>query len=371
MGRVAKYKKIKACDPFAKRKTKDRSGLMMSSFASSNSSMLLGGVLDPKRKASLKKRARRERNNPRKKKKNSGKDDVFDGFDLPPKADEENDFDLLDPALTVKVRKKRKLEDGLNGLSDGNTTSMEGILSKSVMPSKDNSKNSDEIKCHIPVSDKDEAKVARILNLDNGNGNDGGGEVDAMSTKNEAAQIIKDTRSPSFKQGRQEGESMTSFRKRVDRETREILLKSQQKPSLSVTNPEKAAKKKAYLQKRKLKKKGQKSRIRYGSDGNDDYDITDINKKDYEEDKFVTGARAIANTKVGITEQIERPPVFNVLPRGAKKKVASHQDNKNSGDKNKKGMNKEQEEKERRAMELMRDKVIASYAMLKAKRKKN
>ena len=94
MGRVAKYKKIKACDPFAKRSTKDCSGLMSSS-----------SLLDPKRKASLKKRARCEK---RKKGKSNSYDD---GFDAPPQEDEQDDFDLSDPSLKVKWKQKRRKLD--------------------------------------------------------------------------------------------------------------------------------------------------------------------------------------------------------------------------------------------------------------------
>ena len=124
MGRVSKYKKVKAFDPYAKRSVKERSGLIMS-----DSSF---GVLDSKRKASLKKRARREkRRNGKKKQK------LNDGFDLPPK---EDDFDLSDPTLSVRKQKVKRLDHGLEELR----TSTEVIASTVSLPSNNN--NNAEVK---------------------------------------------------------------------------------------------------------------------------------------------------------------------------------------------------------------------------------
>ena len=130
-------------------------------------------------------------------------------------------------------------------------------------------------------------------------------------------------------------------------------------------NPEKAAKKKAYLEKRKQLKKGRRRlKGQQLGDSDDEDNNQGRNRGDDDDDGFITGERALAKVNVGLTEQVERPPIFNVLPRGAKKREKKNPAGWGAG-----GMSEEQEARERRAMEMMREKVIASYALMKAKRK--
>jgi len=326
MGRVAKYKKVKACDPFARSSTKAKSGLMMP-FSSI--------VMDPTRKRSLKKKSRRE-------KRRGGKkpSDKYDGFDAPPQDHEQDDFDLADPLLTVKnTGKLNKLDHGL-----------EIETSAAVKPGK----RIDEIMCHVPQTDKEEARVARILKLKQPKDDLRVGDTPESAS----AQTTKVTT-----EGRREGESMTAFKKRLSRETREALIRSKLSSlPRRVMNPEKLAKKKAFLEKRKLLKKGRRRKTKQNSYEDDD-DYNENSEQNNENDQFVTGERAVAQMKVGLTEQVKRPPIFNVLPRGAKPKT------KPSPQANSNGMNEAQEARERRAMEMIREKVIASYAQMKAKRK--
>ena len=312
MGRVSKYKKIKACDPFSKKSTKLKSGLItpLSSFG-----------IDSKRRASIKKRERREK---RKLKKHTNKNVDFDGFDLPPQ--EKDDFDLNDPNLTVNRKERRqKLDHGLE----------QELVMTDVKAS-----NGSELNCLIPKTSKEEAKVARILKLN---------QPIIDNEKNKSSSTIET---------RREGESMNAFRKRVDKETREVLLKSQQQTChKTIRNPEKTIKKKAYLQKRKQMKKNRHRKKVSHTQYLDDYD-------DGLNDSYQNHVQ-ISDSKVDIVlaEQAERPPVFNILPRGAKKKTLKQKQDNNIG------MSEEQKAREQRAMEMMREKVIASYALLKAKRK--
>lgn len=307
MGRVAKYKKIRACDPFAKRSTRERSGLTIGAGAE---------ALDPRRKASLRKRERRARKRPKKREKRRGED--FDGgLDAPPS--EKDDFDLSDPSLTVRREKRRPA----NPLLETTTTTTAAVASSGPA-----------LACHIPADDKEEARVARELNA---TADGAGGASNAASKRVER-----------ITSGRKEGESMRAFKKRVDEETRQILLReAAAKNATRKRSAAKEEKKRAYLNKRKTMKKG-KRKGKFQQ--NDDYDDDD--------------GGLVVVTK-GLVEQAERPPVFSALPRGAKRK----DDRKNQDGEGRSRMDEDKQAKERRSMEIMRDRVVASYALIKAKRR--
>jgi hypothetical protein len=72
--------------------------------------------------------------------------------------------------------------------------------------------------------------------------------------------------------------------------------------------------------------------------------------------------------KVHFGEQAERPPTFRQLPRGAK---AKEDKTKKSSSSKTKGMTDDQVEAEKDAMDMMRRRVQAQYAVLKEKRKRS
>ena len=96
---------------------------------------------------------------------------------------------------------------------------------------------------HTPQTDKDESKVTRILNLKQAKQDKPGDGSNIPAANDDGARISK--KGPATTQGRQEGESLTVFRKWLDKETRDVLIKSKQK-SNAVMNPEKVAKKNRY-----------------------------------------------------------------------------------------------------------------------------
>ena len=93
------------------------------------------------------------------------------------------------------------------------------------------------------------------------------------------------------------------------------------------------------------------------------------------ENKLWTGEQAVAEraraTQVHFGEQAERPPVFHQLPRGAKKSKGNvTTTTTTTGKRPGSTLQREEDiEAERQAMDLMRRKVQAQYAAIKAKRK--
>jgi hypothetical protein len=78
-------------------------------------------------------------------------------------------------------------------------------------------------------------------------------------------------------------------------------------------------------------------------------------------DGFITGEAAVA--RLSFLDQVEQPPVFTQLPRGASKKPNGKLKCKEFESKSK--LQKE----EQNSMEAMRRKVQAQYAILKQKRR--
>jgi len=240
-------------------------------------------------------------------------------FDAPPTQGDE--FDLNDLLGTVK---KQKVKNELKSQDDG-TALLQRTETGNV--------------ASIPKTDQDEKQVRQILQV----------EKHALATEKKKEQETHK---------RMEGESKRAYRRRTKAETRHIIKNTTVEP-----NAEKKQKKKDFLNsKKKKRKKG--TAMNYGDD---DDDI--MGRSEDAEPTLVTGERALAalarqsDDAVRFGEQAERPPIFRQLPRGAKpKQEKSETDSK--------GMTKAQIQKENNAMELMRRKVLAQYASIKAKRKR-
>jgi hypothetical protein len=134
---------------------------------------------------------------------------------------------------------------------------------------------------------------------------------------------------------KQEGESKNAFRRRADREIQQIMHDTKTNHEASKTK----LKTKQVLKNKKLKKMGREINIH-----------APVIKLPVEE-ALERRARA---TQVKFGEQAERPPVFHHLPRGAP--------NKNS---------KMKSSSDDAALEALRNKAQAQYALIKAKRKQN
>ena len=298
MGRVARYKKIKAIDPYSKK----------------NGGRSIGevtwGLGDDGRKK--KKRSYSAMELRRKRRKEDAPERGL--FDLPP---EKDDFDIDDMVNSLKKE----------------------ALMTPIIPNDDTS-----------------AAPKKLIQLDVPKSN----EVSTSSLKVEqnAARLLKisvEDKSKEETMKRFEGESKKTFFKRVKQETRQLIRKDM----IQTQNPEKRQRKKDFMNAKKKAKRGKGTNTQtadddgYGTKGGNDSNDTDT---------FITGEQAAARMST-IHDQVERPPSFQQLPRGAIHKKATMQQN----DKSQRNF---QVELEHKAMEELRRKVQAQYALIKAKRKK-
>jgi hypothetical protein len=296
MGRVARYKKIKAIDPFSKKNGGKRVG------------EVTWGLGDDGRKK--KKRSYTATELRRKAKKVDGPDKY--AFDLPP---EKDDFDIRD---MVNSLKKETIK--MPQMVDERTAAPKSIVQLNIPSSHE----------MAVASLEEEKKTARILKI--------------SEDPKPKVEIMK----------RVEGESKKAFYKRVKQETRQLIRQDK----LESHNPEKRQKKKEFLNAKKKAKKGKGSNK---TDNDDDFDTAADNADD--KNAFITGEQAAARQS-SIHDQVERPPSFQQLPRGAMhKKATMLQNNKSKSN--------FQVALEHKAMEDMRRKVQEQYALIKAKRKQN
>ena len=386
MGRVSKYKKIKAVDPFSKKK-KGKAAI------SSRASEYVWGSGDNGRrekKRSLKARRHQARklegasDGRRRAREAAG----AGGFDLPPSG--KDDFDLTDLVGSVRRQKRPRIDDGLADTRRRTETvfrkSKGGDTASAAAGGGSRSGGATQPTPSIPETDAEEKRVARILKLSknsksgsvdtrSGAGGKGGAGKSAASSSS-----LPTTKKESKSQisGRREGESMRAFERRVKEETRLILLEQASKSKL--VSKEKVAKKKEFLKSLKSKKKNRKGggggggagggRPRSGS--SDDEYGSDDGYGGGGGGGLVTGeravaaaARAAASTGAAIHDQVERPPTFELLPRGATRKAT-----KKAKEGGKLGMDEQKRRAEQRAMDNLRLKVQAQYNVIKQKRKR-
>lgn len=377
MGRVASYKKVKTS-------YKNHSGGEYVWGTNAKSKAKKRSLTAQKHQAA-KRRGRRNK-------------DQFDdgGFDLPP---EKDDFDLKD--MFVKKVKKKRLDHDLafpsvNELKtvtpsiptsasssvstststnvddvpkddDGNTNS--GVRPSAIVKNNSVKIGNTNLTCHIPADDRAEIRAAKLL------------KMDPKTGKSISKQSINQTTI----EGRREGESMNAFNRRLKEETVKALADNYKKSRGGETTTgsgtnvgedgkmTKSQRRKEYSKMRKRKKKGKGNYV-VDPEGVGSGGASGLSKYD-NDDGFVTGENAVS-----FLEQAERPPIFNQLPRGAHKKLklkmkgVKDDDDDCDGDgdgrkKRKKTMNEGTIKKEQDAMEVMRRKVQAQYAIMKAKRR--
>ena len=183
-------------------------------------------------------------------------------------------------------------------------------------------------------------------------------------------------------QKRQEGESMNAFNRRLKEETAMALAEDykQNKQSRagnkkggSNTNGQeddgvlsKSQRRKEFLNRKKRKKR---MRNEPGMDFPDEEEevMARRHQGDGDGDGFITGEAAVA--RLSFLDQVEQPPVFAQLPRGASKKPNGKQLKCKEFESKSKLQKEESIRAEQNSMEAMRRKVQAQYAILKQKRR--
>ena len=334
MGRVARYKKVKACDPYS---SKNRGRLLDADTVG------VWGLGDSGRKA--KKRSLTSQKLRSMRKKSGATMTTKTEFDVAPESD---DFDLADLVGSLKREKCSVEEEQL-------------LQQRTPVAAPTVARNKDDTVAAAALSNS-KAKPQSSLE-----------EKEEQKLMNKVKQQVEPKpASLMAAEGRLPGESKRAYNKRVKLETRQIIQRS----SRLEHNPEKRQKKKDFLNNKK--KKNKRKRAAWDDDEGDD--VPEQNDDDHRFElegtsagtttgQLLTGEQAVAAraraTQVRFGEQAERPPVFAQLPRGASKKQQP------AGSSSSRKKKEEQIEAERQAMDRMRRKVQAQYAAIKAKRKQN
>jgi hypothetical protein len=321
MGRVARYKKVKSVDPFAKARTWTED---------------VGDKCNVRRVKKRSKTAQKLKDQKNKKRKyadnKKGCDDG--GFDLPP--DGEDEFDMADLLGSVK-RQKLKSDDFLRG---SNSILDSAAIAKSMIIS---SSSGEKLASKVEKVDTRGVKSTSQKPREQKNAK--------VTGKNAAAA----TKATSY------GIEITAHTP-----TREIIAACNkpinQQLGAEGTNS-KQAKRKAFFEQKKLKKKNKRSQG-YDSE-DDDYNkphstATSVTKKPTSQH---TAHALVARS--ALDDQVERPPIFSALPRGALKKKTAAAKGKNKDDSAKADMIR----KEQKALEAMRQRVMAQYAALRESRR--
>jgi len=257
MGRVARYKKIKSCDPFSK----ERNGRVVWDNVG------VWGLGESGRKAKKRSKTAEKLRAAKKRHRKQGKEDDH-GFDAPPGKD---DFDLAD--IMGSIRKEKP-----------SITLPEGPSRQATSGGTVVANQKDAIKSHEEA--EEDVKTTRLLKIDK-----------QLETKEKSGP-------PLFMKP---GESKRAYDRRVKSETKHLI----EQQSTRYTNPEKKERKKEFLKKKKQKKKKNKFK---------DLPLQHA-PETIEEDRLVTVEEALAarGETPRFGEQAERPPEFKHLPRGAKK----------------------------------------------------
>ena len=376
MGRVSRYKKVKAFDPFSKqnagRLNLDHVGIWglgddgrKPKKKSQTALKLKAQRQSAKRKQQEKLLQQKQGSNSFNKNKTK---DVF--FDFPPnQLEDEFDLDdmtgslkkekdplqdLLEP-VEVDAKKKTKNEDRVVIKTPANNPNPSSLLLSS-------SSSDDDAQIDAPkaqhISEQEERELHKLLQLDmshtggddKNNNNPTQQQQFSSSWKQKTNDLVKSM-------GRLEGEGKSAYRRRVHQEMQKLI----QKERKETRNPERVAKKKEFLQQRKRKKRKRGRAISGDLVEDDDDDDTDD----------AVGVGGSSSSAVRFGEQAERPPTFRQLPRGAKKNKKNDNDIQNDGStkkkekkKAKRRLNSEADvQQEQEVMERMRQKVQAQYKL--------
>lgn len=346
MGRVARYKKVKSIDPFAKNNT-------WTSDQGDKSSLRR-----VKRKSKTALRLKEQKLRQRKGKKGAGSNGwgCDDGYDLPPEGGDE--FDMADLMGSVKKQVVRSndslMEPQMLASSMPSVTPSSSMSHHQVQQTKKKSKGSEEKdakKTAAKKGGKQQQKKHTATTLD--------GDL-VITHKTPTNEIIAAHSNPKRKRSANDNTAST-----VDGDS----------------GPTKQERRKAYLQEKKLKKKNRGASNNYNSDDDEDVlakhrlqqqqsDITSSSSSKQPK-KHITQQQNYSDTIIArsqLDDQVERPPTFSVLPRGAHKLV------KNQAKKNKRSGgsdvdNEQRIRKEQQALEAMREKVMRQYSIMREKRR--
>jgi len=361
MGRLSRYKKVKSIDPYAKNGSwkSDVGDCATLHRVKRKSKTALRMKEQKMNKLQRRMRGKKMKDDGKKSGGSNGWGDD-DGYDLPPAGGDE--FDMND--LMGSVKKKSPA---------GNP------LLDTKMPSQ---------LAPTSVSGGDEKWTRKVERIDLRG-------VGVASSENEAKDRMPSSKKQQNNVDKKQDGKFTITAKTPTREIIEACSnpKSQKHArkdlSSSSTGLTKQEKRKAFLEKKKLKKR-KRANIGLDNDDEDDYAKQQALQSLHSQSSQIKAAKTkkhlvkqqnFSNTLVArkvIDDQVERPPTFTSLPRGANKlsknKKATGSNNKNEGNNylmgdEDKNATSQRIRKEQQALEAMREKVMKQYAILRESRR--
>jgi hypothetical protein len=360
MGRVARYKKVKSIDPFAKNNT-------WTSDLGDKSTLRR-----VKRKSKTALRLKEQKLRQRKGKTGAGSNGYGhdDGYDLPPEGGDE--FDMADLMGSVKKQVVKSIDPLLEPqtLLSSSMKSVVPSASSSKQhqvqqPTKNKSKGNDtSTKATAAKKGSKQQKKQPVTTLD--------GDL-VITHKTPTREIIAAHSNPKRKRSNNANTAATTEEE---------------------SGPSKQERRKAYLQEKKLKKKSRgglnTTTNNYNNSDDDDEDVLTTHRLSQQQPsndsssssskqpkKHITQQQNYSDTMIArsvIDDQVERPPTFSVLPRGANKLSKNQKKKKNNNNYGTTTMegdvDKEQRiRKEQQALEAMREKVMRQYSIMREKRR--
>ncbi|KAL7465974.1 hypothetical protein ACHAXS_006298 [Conticribra weissflogii] len=342
MGRVARYKKVKSIDPFAKKSTWD------SDFGDTTCGSLrrvkrrskTALKLKEQKMKKLQKRGKMGTSEEKRKRGGSNGWGDDDGYDLPP--DGEDEFDMADLMGSVKTQavKPTKILESRN-----KTTT---ISSPSAIEEK--------------WTRKVEAVDLRGISIEHG-----------TNEKPSSSKGTQQKQADSKKSNINSKKNSASLTITAKTPTKDIIAAfsnpktakaKNEKKQITITSPSsmsKQEKRKAFMEHKKAKKRNRGNNF----DGDND----DIGYNEYNAASGTKMAPIVARNVIG--DQVERPPIFSTLPRGASKnkKPKTTKNSSQQNDKEREDEKAQRIRKEQLALVAMRDNVMKQYAILREKRR--
>ena len=277
-----------------------------------------------------------------------------------------DDFDLNDLVGSLKKQSRNQLDQ-----LSGTMTHQSSVALKSnskpnaIVTASQIQVGNQTLNVSIPKSDREERQMRNSL-----------GKSKAKDTGS--------SREKKTMQKRQEGESMNAFNRRLKEETAMALAEDYKQNKQSRAGNTKGGRNtngqeddgvlsKSQRRKEFLNRKKRKKRMRNepGMEFPDEEEevMARRHQGDGDGDGFITGEAAVA--RLSFLDQVEQPPVFAQLPRGASKKQKPNgKQLKCKEFESKSKLQKEESIRaEQNSMEAMRRKVQAQYAILKQKRR--
>ncbi|KAL7436793.1 hypothetical protein ACHAXH_005980 [Discostella pseudostelligera] len=348
MGRLSRYKKVKSVDPFAKNGSSWKSDIgdctTLHRVKRKSKTAL---KLKEQKMSKLQRHVRGKKGNDAsaaRSKKSGGSngwgDD--DGFDLPPEGGDEFDMNDLMGSIKKQSHKSNPLLDTNNAAQSVVVPSAGSDEKWTRKIQKVNVRDVAVASTGGKVVDSNAQSSKKQDNSKTNKNNSKNGGASAITAKTPTRDIIESCSNPKSKKQAATNASSSS----------------------TDNNMSKQEKRKAFFEKKKLKKR---KRGNGAMDDDDSDDYADQNQ-DYSSRTTTSTSRRPA-----IDDQVDRPPTFSVLPRGANK-LAKNKTAKHSN-KNENNMSEDDESaafrirKEQQALEAMREKVMKQYAILRESRR--